>query len=82
MENINFQPIFDYIDKSQEDLEIRLKRDLASKEDVRKIQETLDSFAKDNKNFGQDLKVVENKASRLESWVLKAAEKTEIPYEA
>jgi hypothetical protein len=76
MESTNFQPIFDYIDGVKE--EILAKQ--ASKEDIQKLQQSIDSFAKDNKQYGEDFKLVENKASRLEAWALKAAKKTEIPY--
>jgi hypothetical protein len=79
---VNFQPVFDYIDEKLGEQSELLRSELALKEDVRRIQETLDSFATGYKNYGDNLKVVENKACRLETWALKVAEKTETPYEA
>jgi len=80
MENINFQPLFDYIDKAIDKVKEDLIEKLASKEDLRRLQRTIDSFAKNYKHYGENLKVVENKAQRVETWVISASGKIQVPY--
>jgi len=42
MQDVNFQPVFEYVnDKTDE-----LKAELASKEDISKLQASIDSYAK------------------------------------
>ena len=48
---------------------------------MEKLQQTVDSFAKDNKNYDAAVNIVEHKAEKLEKWALQVAEKTQTPYE-
>jgi hypothetical protein len=61
-------------------LKRELKAELATKEDIAHLQQTVDGFAKNFKDNDEKVIVVEAKAERLESWVMKAAEKVDIPY--
>ena len=76
MENNNFKPIFDYIDEQT----TLLRTELASKADIQKVLNAVSSIAKNSKDNEEKTNVLETKAERIEKWVMKAAEKTEIPY--
>ncbi len=82
MENQNFQPIFDYIDEKFTNLETGLLSDMATKADIERVINTIDALAKMTKDNDDRLTIVENKSERIEHWVMKAAEKTEIPYKS
>ena len=76
MENINFQPVFDYIDQTEK----RLKEELASKADLKHLQDTVDEIAKGFKDNDEKVKVVDAKAERIEHWVIEASKKIDLPY--
>jgi hypothetical protein len=73
---INFQPIFDYIDKTKADI----FAEVASKNEINNIKNMLDAFAKSAGDNGNKMRLQENKTERIEHWVIKAAEKTKVPY--
>jgi hypothetical protein len=77
METINFQPGFDYIDQKT----IELKEELASKEDIKKLQISLDTYAKQSKDYYQEVTVLVAKVSRMENWIRQASTKLGIEYQ-
>lgn len=76
----NFQPIFDYIDKTAADLEAKLRVDMATKTDIQKVLDAIDAFAKASKDNKQESLVLKAKAEKIEHWVMKAAETIDVPY--
>jgi hypothetical protein len=76
MDNINFQPIFDYIDNTKKEI----LEQVASKQDIKDLQTSIDGLAKQTKDNSDKVVLLDAKAGRLEGWVLQAAETTEIPY--
>lgn len=76
MSKINFKPIFDYIDQNNKELEKRL----ATKADIARLENTVNSFAKKEKDRGQEEKIVKAKTEQIEHWVIQAAEKVKVPY--
>lgn len=44
--NINFQPVFDYIDEKNEELWQKMKEEFASKDDINAINQRLDAIVK------------------------------------
>ena len=81
MSDTNFQPIFDYIDKSKEDLKVELLEVIATKEQIKNLQDSVDAFARESKNHKQEDVIHKAQTSRIEKWVITAAEKIEVPYE-
>ena len=79
MSETNFQPIFDYIDKSQreqkQEIIQELSEGLPSKADINKLQNSVDAIALGLKNNDDRVKVVQTKAEGVEKWVMKAADK-------
>ena len=41
MVEINYKPIFEYIDKSANELEEKLKKDMVTKADIKALQDTV-----------------------------------------
>jgi hypothetical protein len=80
MENINFQPVFDYIDQKVDELKTDLKNELASKSDVNNIQISLDGYAKQSKDYYQEVTVLIAKVNRMEQWIQRVAEKVGVEY--
>jgi hypothetical protein len=82
MSDTNFQPIFDYIDESEKRIKEELTSEITSQISlkIQRVQDTLDAFAKDHKDNNHKAKIIEAKAERIEHWVMKAAEKVEVPY--
>ena len=80
MSDTNFQPIFDYIDQSMEDLKIDLDAKFASKADIERILKAIDAFAKRDKNNETEILVAGNRIHSLEKWTIEAAPKIGVPY--
>lgn len=80
MIEINYKPIFDYIDKSSQELEERLKQDLVSKTDLKHLQDTVDGIATNFKNNDEKVAITEEKTERIEHWVISAAKRIDVPY--
>ena len=76
MQKIDFKPVFDYIEQA----EIRLKEELASKADLKHLQDTMDGIAKNFKDNDEKVTIVEAKAERMEHWVIDVAKKIDLPY--
>ena len=71
-----FQPIFDYIDEQT----ALLRSEMATKKDIQAIITAIDAFAKEAKDNRQERVFHENKVTKIENWVVTAAEKIEVPY--
>lgn len=77
MDNLNFQPIFDYIDQQSEELLAKV----ALKKDIEKLQTSVDSLSHRFDKFDKNAVVETAKVEKIEHWVIQAAEKTNVPYE-
>ena len=85
MENINFKPIFDYIDEAKkeiiEEITENVTRDMATKKSVDTLQRSVDAFAGESKKKGQEEIVLKAKTERIEHWVIDASKKIDLPYQ-
>lgn len=82
MENINFQPVFDYIDEAEKRIKTEIMEKVASKKDIEDLQNHIDFLAKQTKDAGDKAAVADAKANKVERWVIQAAEKVNLPYQA
>ncbi len=82
MQDINFKPIFDYIDGKVDELKADLKVELATKKDIEGLENHIDLLAKQTKEAGEKATVADAKSNKVEHWVLQAAEKINLPYKA
>lgn len=73
----NFQPIFDYIDDAKKDILAQV----ATKDDIKLLQNSMDVFAKQTKDYYQEVTVMVAKVSRMEAWIQKTANKIGIAYD-
>jgi len=80
MSEINYQPIFDYIDEHVDGQIKQLRTEIATKADIERILQAIDAFTKESKDNSTETVVLKAKTERMEHWVIKAAEKTDIPY--
>ena len=72
-----FQPVFDYIDETKKEILAQV----ADKEDIKKLQDSMDAYAKQTKDYYQEVTVVVAKVSRMEAWIQRAAGKVGVEYE-
>ena len=82
MAKSQFQPIFDYIDQTKKDTIEEILSQTASKKDIARLEKAVDAYAKQTKDFYQEVTVVIAKVSRMEAWIEKVAEKVGIKYQA
>lgn len=78
--NIDFKPIFDYIDKTIDELKTDLESKFASKADIERILNAIDKFTKNDKDNSAEILVARNRIDNIETWVNKAAPKIGVPY--
>ncbi len=76
MSEINFKPIFDYIDDKIDGL----KEEMATKKDIERVLDAVAAFGNQTKGNEDKSIVLEEKTGRIEKWVIQAAEKVEVPY--
>lgn len=76
-----FQPIFDYIDETKKEIISEILSQTASKGDVNNLRTSLDGYAKQTKDYYQEVTVVVAKVNRIEAWIQKAAHKVGLEYE-
>jgi hypothetical protein len=72
-----FQPIFDYIDDRID----RLREDMATKNELRNVQITIDKILKEFQDWRAENKVMNHRMTRTEGWIGKAAVKIDLPFE-
>lgn len=72
----DFQPIFDYIDQSKKEILAQV----AGKKELANLQNSLDAYAKQTKDYYQEVTVVIAKANRMEMWIKEAAKKIGLEY--
>ncbi len=77
MQDVNFQPVFDYIDQTKQELFDKL----ASKEDLNMLKNSVDAYAKQSKDMYQEVTVLVAKVSRMENWIKQASTKLGIEYQ-
>jgi archaellum component FlaC len=75
-QEINFQPIFDYIDEKHSEITERFDR-LENRVD--KLQESVDSLAKIVKDFRDEHIILHRRLETLEAWAKQVAKQTGIP---
>ncbi len=72
-----FQPIFDYIDDTKKEILAAV----ATKDDIKKLQDSVDSYAKQTKDYYQEVTVVIAKVNRMEAWIQSVSGKVGVKYE-
>jgi TRAP-type mannitol/chloroaromatic compound transport system substrate-binding protein len=72
-----FQPIFDYIDETKKEILAQV----ASKKDIKKLQDSVDAYAKQTRDYYQEVTIVVAKVNRMEAWIQRVASKVGVEYE-
>jgi hypothetical protein len=87
MTEINFQPVFDYIDKTF-DLRLDFKLDQFKKEflaevraEIRELRDQISNAVAEQKRFNDELHVANSRVGRLESWAEPVGKKLNIPFQ-
>ncbi len=75
MNEINFQPIFDYIDNALKE------QSLVLRDEIRVVQTQVANLAHTVGEMRQELQVSSYRHDRLEAWAPKVGKKTGIPFE-
>lgn len=76
MSEINFKPVFDYIDERVKEV----RHDMATKADIERVLNAIDKFAKrDGVNEGE-IKAVGNRVDKVDAWITEAASKVGVVY--
>ena len=70
-DNINFQPIFDYIDEKNQELWERMTGHFASKDDIRRIEKVLDHIVTTVHKLDEESLITVEWIRRIESEVEK-----------
>lgn len=78
MTEINFQPIFDYIDEKVDPLEVKVTSLQTS---FNNLQTTMDKLVKKDKNLDEEKIIANYRVTRLEQWAKPVGEKTQISFE-
>lgn len=83
MSEINFQPIFDYINKALQIALDEQKEGLVSIIDQRFLEVTtqIANLSQQVQSFHQEMAVANHRFTRLETWAPKVGDKTNIPFE-
>jgi len=87
----NFQPIYDYFDHEFrlmhnyiehrfDEFRVEMREAMATKDDVRRILELLDAATKRHNELDEEQIILKYKSGQMEGWVVRAAEKIELPY--
>lgn len=71
-----FQPIFDYIDETKKEILAQV----ATKESIKKLQDSVDVYAKQTKDYYQEVTIVIAKVNRMEAWIQTVANKVGVEY--
>ncbi len=79
MEQINFQPVFDYIDKNnsilKEDIMVEVRSGISG------IKTAVADLASDVKSLREEVKSSHHRHDKTESWINKAAPAIGIPFD-
>ena len=75
-QKITFQPVLDYIDQTKREILAQV----ANKSDITKLQNSIDAYAKQTKDYYQEVTVVVAKVSRMEAWIREASSKIGVNY--
>ena len=76
-QNINFKPLFDYLDEQFADVNGRLDNLQTGQ---RILQTSVDSFAKSYKDNTEEIKVVNSRVTTQETWIKQAGAKIGLEY--
>jgi cell division septum initiation protein DivIVA len=67
MDGVNFQPVFDYIDQTKKDILEYVATKVASKEELKQVQKTLDALVKSHKETQDSVTILQSKSENVES---------------
>lgn len=81
MSKINFQPVFEYIDKTKIDLKTELIDEIVAEFHSRfdGVTNLIDSLSKDVKDYHDESRIMSYRIERLEDWGKKASKKIQTP---
>jgi len=77
-----FKKLRDFLDKNmvtKGEIDARFET-LPTKADINRLYNAVDGIAGDYKTFDQELTVIGERTSRMEGWIMKAAEKIGLDY--
>lgn len=79
MQEINFQPVFDYIDQNS----VVLKEEILSAVDLRLVEIRTDiaNLSGQMKDFREEMLISSHRTDRLEAWAKRVGKKVDIPIE-
>lgn len=77
MSDINFQPIFDYIDETNRGLEQRLIDKIES--ELRDVKTAVANLSSQVKNYHEEMMVANHRLERLEKWAEQVGQKVGVP---
>ena len=80
MSETNFQPIFDYIDQTIEDLKTDQDAKFASKADIQAVLKAIEAFGKQGKDNQEEILAAGGRIDDLEKWTIEAAPKVGVSY--
>lgn len=78
MADINFQPIFDYIDQNNHTLKEEIV--VAVRAELREIKTTIANMATDIRTLKEEMFVANHRIRRLEGWAQPVGAKIDIPF--
>lgn len=81
MSEINYQPIFDYIDEAKKELREEMNDKMATKADIERVLAAIAAFGEQTQNNTEQVATAHYRIDDVEKWVTKVAEKTNIPYQ-
>lgn len=91
MTEINFQPVFDYINKTFDQvLEVKLRFEFEKfrkeiltevRAELREMKDQIANMVSEQKRFNDELQVSRNRVGRLEGWAEPVGRKLNIPFQ-
>lgn len=78
MQNINFQPVFDYIDHSKEELKEEILTEFNGK--LSNINTSIANLATEVRDLKEEVSISNHRLDRAENWIDTAAKKIRVPF--
>ena len=75
MSQDEFTKLFQYVTRIEKKLDV-LAEGVATKEELNRLTNAVDAYAKQSETYMQEMLALGNKVDRLEQWILKVAEAT------
>ena len=76
---IDYQPIFDYIDKSRAEFHEELREEFVLKTEFNEIKTMIANLTSQVQNFQQEMAINNHRVTRLEDWAKFAGPKIDLP---